>query len=171
MTASAVARKGGSSMGTSPPIRWSRAITTLLSGLLAVAAVVAAGYAVTAVLSQASDRSGAVCGSAWRFHVGSGTQVPPAELTPRQRARASQECAVSGNADWLRGVRYGRLAAAAAGGAIVFALWSRLIPARPRPSRRRPSRRPAGGPADGPADGPANGRGAPPAPTADPPPW
>jgi hypothetical protein len=158
-TASAVPRKGGCSMVTSTPIRWSRALTTLLAGLLAVAAVVAAGYAATALLSQASDRSGAVCGSAWRYHLGSGTQVPPAELTPQQRARASQECAVSGNADWLRGVHYGRLAAAAAGAALVFALWSRFTRAAPRSPRRRPAGRPASGP------------GAPPARTADRPPW
>jgi hypothetical protein len=128
-------------MSTSVPIRWSRALTTLLSGLLAVAAVVAAGYAVTAVLSQATDRSGTVCGSAWRFHTGSGTQVPAAELTPQQRARASQECAQSGDADWQRGVRYGRLAAGAAAAAIAFALWSRFGRGTPRPPRRRPSGR------------------------------
>jgi hypothetical protein len=128
-------------MSTSVPIRWSRALTTLLAGLLAVAAVVAAGYAVTAILSQATDRSGTVCGSAWRFHTGSGTQVPAAELTPQQRARVSQECAQSGDADWQRGVHFGRLAAGAAAAAIAFALWSRFSRAGPRPPRRRPSGR------------------------------
>jgi hypothetical protein len=145
-TACAVARKGGCSMSTSVPVRWSRALATLLSGLLAVAAVVAAGYAATAVLSQATDRSGTVCGSAWRFHAGSGTQVPPAELTPQKRAQVSRECALSGDADWKRGVHYGRLAAGAAGAAIVFALWGRFGPARPRPTgpggRRAPTAAP-----------------------------
>ena len=129
-------------MSTPAPIRWSRAVSTLLAGLLAVAAVVAAGYAVTALLSQTTDRSGAVCGSAWRFHAGSGTQVPSAELTPQQRARVSQECAASGEADWQRGVRYARLTAGAAVAAIVFALWSRFGRAGRRPPRRPPSRRP-----------------------------
>ena len=129
-------------MSTSAPIRWSRALSILMAGLLAVAAVVAAGYAVTALLSQTTDRSGAVCGSAWRFHTGSGTQVPAAELTPQERARVSQECARSGDADWQRGVRFGRLAAGAAGAAIVFALWSRFSRAGPRRPRRRPSSHP-----------------------------
>jgi hypothetical protein len=146
-------------MSTSAPIRWSRALSTLLSGLLAVAAVVAAGYAATAVLSQTTDRSGAVCGSAWRFHTGSGTQVPAAELTPKQRARMSRECALSGDADWQRGVRFGRLTAGAAVAAIAFALWSWFDRAGPRPPRRRPPGAPI-----------VSGPGAPPTPTAGPPP-
>jgi hypothetical protein len=126
-------------MSTSVPIRWSRALSTLLAGLLAVAAVTAAGYAAAAVLSQATDSSGSVCGSAWRFHSGSGALVSGAELTWQQRARASQECARSGDADWQRGVRLGRFAAGAAAAAIAFALWSRFGPAFPGPSRHRPS--------------------------------
>jgi hypothetical protein len=124
-------------MSTSATIRWSRALSTLLAGLLAAAAVTAAGYAATALLSQATDRSGAVCGSAWRFHMGSGTQVPGAELTTQQRARESLECAQSGDADWQRGVHYSRLAAVAAAAAIVFALWSRFAPAGRRAPRPR----------------------------------
>jgi hypothetical protein len=131
-------------MATSASIRWSRALATLLAGLLAVAAVVAAGYAVTALLSQATDRSGTICGSAWRFHVGSGTQVSAAELTPDERLRVSAECAVSGDADWQRGVRFGRLAAGAAVAAVAFGLWGRFGPSGPRRPRR--SRRPSGPP-------------------------
>jgi hypothetical protein len=127
-------------MSTSEPMHWSRALATLLAGLLAAAAVAAAGYAATALLSQATDASGAVCGSAWRFHMGSGTQMPAAELTPQQRARVSFECARSGDADWQRGVHYGRLAAGAAGAAIVFALWARFG----RPPQRRPRAGPPG---------------------------
>jgi hypothetical protein len=129
-------------MSTSVPIRWSRALTTLLAGLLAAAAVTAAGYAATALLSQATDRSGAVCGSAWRFHTGSGTQVPGAELTSQQRARVSEECAASGDADWERGLHFGRLAVAAGGAAIAFALWSRFGTGGRRPPRPRPAGRP-----------------------------
>jgi hypothetical protein len=128
-------------MSTSIPIRWSRALTTLLSGLLAVGAVVAAGYAASAVLSQATDRSGAICGSAWRFHTGSGTQLSGGGMTPQQRAAASADCARSGDADWERGVRFARLAVGAAGAAIAFALWSRFGRAGPRPPRHRPSSR------------------------------
>ena len=125
-------------MSTSVPMHWSRALATLLAGLLAAAAVAAAGYAATALLSQTTDRSGAICGSAWRFHYGSGTQVPAAELTPQERARVSQECALSGNADWQRGVHFGRLAAGAAVAAIVFALWARFGPVAARRPRRPP---------------------------------
>jgi hypothetical protein len=125
-------------MSTSVPMHWSRAVSTLLAGLLAVAAVTAAGYAATALLSQATDGSGAICGSAWRFHTGSGTQVPAAELTAQQRARVSQECARSGDADWVRGLRFGRLAAGAAGAAIAFALWARFGRVAPHQPRRRP---------------------------------
>jgi hypothetical protein len=129
-------------MSTSVPMHWSRALATLLAGLLAAAAVAAAGYAAIALLSQATDDSGAVCGSAWRFHLGSGTQVPSAELTPQQRVRMSFECARSGDADWQRGVRFGRLAGGAAAAAIVFALWGRFGPV----GRRGPSRPPPGRP-------------------------
>src|SRR3954452_22654067 len=101
--------EGRASMSTSVPVRWSRALSTLLAGLLAVAAVVAAGYAATALLSQATDRSGAICGSGWRFHSGSGTQVGGGELSPQQRAKASQECAASGDPDWQRGLGFVRL--------------------------------------------------------------
>jgi hypothetical protein len=129
-------------MSTSVPMHWSRALSTLLAGLLAAAAVSAGGYAATALLSQATDRSGAVCGSAWRFHMGSGTQVPAAELTAQQRARVSFECAQSGDADWQRGVRFGRLAAGAAGAALAFALWSRFGRVGSRAPRRGPPDRP-----------------------------
>jgi hypothetical protein len=128
-------------MSTSTPMHWSRALATLLAGLLAAAAVAAAGYAATALLSQATDASGAVCGSAWRFHSGSGTQVPAAELTAQQRARVSFECARSGDADWERGLRFVRLAAGAAGAAIAFALWSRFGPVGVREPRRGPPAR------------------------------
>jgi hypothetical protein len=127
-------------MSTSEPMHWSRALSTLLAGLFAAAAVAAAAYAATALLSQATDRSGAICGSAWRFHMGSGTQVPAAELTPQERVRVSFECARSGDADWQRGLRFGRLAAGAAGAAIVFALWARFG----RLAARRPRRPPDG---------------------------
>jgi hypothetical protein len=140
-TASAVARKGGCHMSTSVPMHWSRALSTLLAGLLAAAAVAAAGYAATALLSQTTDSSGAICGSAWRFHSGSGTQVPAAELTAQQRARTSFECARSGDADWQRGLRFARLAAGAAAAAIAFALWGRFGPVgRPRPPGPPPGR-------------------------------
>ena len=125
-------------MSTSVSVHWSRALSTLLAGLLAAAAVAAAGFAATALLSQTTDRSGAVCGSAWRFHTGSGTQVPAAELTAQQRARLSFECARSGDADWERGLRFGRLATGAAGAAIAFALWGRFGRVGPREPRRRP---------------------------------
>ena len=128
------------SMSTPVPMHWSRALSTLLAGLLAAAAVAAAGYAATALLSQATDRSGAICGSAWRFHTGSGTQVPAAELTAQQRARVSQECALSGDADWARGVHFGRMAAGAAAAAIAFALWSQFGPVGSRQPRRGPPR-------------------------------
>src|SRR3954468_4489453 len=133
--------RSAAAVSTPTPIRWSRALATLLAGLLAVGAVVAAGYAAPAVLSQAPGRSGAICGSAWRFHAGSGTQVAAGELSPQQRAKASQECAASGDADWQRGVRFARLAAGAAGAALVLALWSRFSRAVPGPPRR-PSDRP-----------------------------
>ena len=138
-TACAVARKGGCRMSTSATIRWSRALSTLLAGLLAAAAVTAAGYAVTALLSQTTDHSGTICGSAWRFHTGSGTQVPAAEITLQQRARMSAECAQSGDADWERGVHFGRLALGAGLAAIAFALWARFGRAGPRAPRRGPT--------------------------------
>jgi hypothetical protein len=122
-----------SSVSSSAEIRWSRAVTTLLAGLLAVLAVSAAGYAGAAVLSQTTDAAGAVCGSAWRFHTGAGTQVPAGGMTPAQRAAVSEQCARSGDADWNRGVRWAGVAAGAGLAAVVLALCSRLVSGRGAP--------------------------------------
>ena len=123
-----------SSVSSPVEIRWSRAVTTLLAGLLAVLAVSAAGYGAAAVLSQTSDAAGSVCGSAWRFHTGSGTQVPAGDMKPAQRAAVSDQCARSGDADWDRGVRAGWVALGAALAAAAFALASRFVsgPGAPR---------------------------------------
>ena len=125
-------------MSSATEIRWTRAVFTLLAGLLAALAVSAAGYSAAAVLSQTTDGAGAVCGSAWRFHTGAGTQVPRGDMTPAQRAAVSGQCARSGDADWDRGVHWGWMALWAALGAGVFALSSRV-------SGRGAPRAPTGG--------------------------
>jgi hypothetical protein len=135
-----------SSVSSAVEIRWGRALGVLLAGLLAVLAVSAAGYATAAVLSQTTDAGGTVCGSAWRFHTGTGTRVPAGDMTPAQRAAVSEQCARSGDADWDRGVRWGWVALAAALAAVVLALFTRTG-ARPQA---------------------VSGRGARPAPTAGP---
>ena len=134
------------SAGASPAVelRWGRALSTLLAGLLAVLAVSAAGYAAAALLSQTRDATGTVCGSAWRFHTGAGTTVPKGDLTPAQRAAVSEQCARSGDADWSRGVRAAWVALGASVAAGGFALGSALSA---RAARRAPTgaRRPASG--------------------------
>jgi hypothetical protein len=123
-----------SSVSSPVEIRWSRAVTTLLAGLLAVLAVSAAGYGAAAVLSQTSDAAGAVCGSAWRFHTGAGTQVPAGDMKPAQRAAVSEQCARSGDADWNRGLRWGWVGLWAGLAAVALALASRFVsgPGAPR---------------------------------------
>ena len=135
-------------------IRWGRALATLFAGLLAVLAVSAAGYAGAALLSQTRDATGTVCGSAWRFHTGAGTTVPKGDLTPAQRAAVSEQCALSGDADWQRGVRWAEVALAASLGAVGFTVGSALSA---RAARRAPTagRRPGSGRSSPPRPRPA----------------
>ena len=101
-------------------------MATLLAGLLAVLAVSAAGYAAAAVLSQTTDATGTVCGSAWRFHTGAAPQVPAGDMTPAEWATMSGQCARSGDADWARGVRWGWVALAASSAAVALAIAGRF---------------------------------------------
>jgi hypothetical protein len=126
-----------------PPaeIKWGRAVATLFAGLLAVLAVSAAGYAAAAVLSQTTDATGTVCGSAWRFHTGAAPQVPAGNMTPAEWAVVSGQCAQSGDADWARGVRWGWVALAASSAAVALAVAGRFsgrdAPRAPTAGRRR----------------------------------
>ncbi len=152
------------SSGTTPAVSWPRALGGLLAGVLAAfsvvaaglaaASVVAAGYAAVALLSQATDAKGAVCGSVWRFHEGSGTTITGAGRTAAQHAAFVAECNRSGDADYRRGVRWAWLSASAAVSALTIAAALAL-------AGRVPTARLREG-----LSGPA----APPAPTAGPPP-
>ena len=140
-----------------PDVPWTRAYGGLLAGLLAALCVVAAGYAVVAVLAQATDGAGTVCGSAWRFHVGSGTTLPTSAGPAAQRAEFVRQCELSGDADWNRGVRWATLSAAAGTASVALTVALAVAARRERFRPRRPVApvRTVSGPA------------APPAPTVD----
>ena len=77
-------------------VRWVSAVVLLV-------AVVGIGYASAEYRSPAVDLTGAVCGSAFRFHHGTGQRISGGELSPFQRVRISRECEASGQAAWQRG--------------------------------------------------------------------
>ena len=140
--------------GTTGPVPWWRALGVLLAGLLAAASVVAAGYAAVNLLSQATDAKGSVCGSAWRFHEGSGTTLTGGGRTPEQHAAFVAECNRSGDADYRDGVRRAWLSASAAASALAI-VTALAVAGRVSAVRARQV---------------LSGPVAPPAPTADPPP-
>ena len=139
---------------TTGPVPWPRALGVLLAGLLAAVSVVAAGYAAAALLSQATDARGMVCGSVWRFHEGSGTTITGSGRTAAQHAAFVAECNRSGDAAYRSGMRWAWLSIASAVSALTIATALAV-------ARRLPVTRPRVE-----LSGPA----APPAPTAGPPP-
>ncbi len=147
--------------GTTAAVSWPRALGGLLAGLLAALSVVAAGYAAAALLSQATDAKGMVCGSVWRFHEGSGTTLTGAGRTAQQHAAFVAECNRSGDAAYRSGVRWAWLSIASAVSALTIAaalaVASRLPAARPRVELSGPAAPPA--PTAGPP--PGSGRSSP----------
>jgi len=132
---------------TTGPVPWPRALGVLLAGLLAAVSVVAAGYAAAALLSQATDAKGTVCGSVWRFHEGSGTTLTGSGRTAAQHAAFVAECNRSGDADYRSGVRWAWLSVSAAAAALTIAtalaLAGRVPTARLREAFSGPAAPPA----------------------------
>ena len=120
------------SAGTLP---WYRAYGILLAGLLSALSVGAAAYAASAMLSQAYDGRDMVCGSAWRFHPGSGTTMTGSGRTAAQNAAFVERCNSSGAADWQRGVTWAWVGGGAGAASLVVLVTLAVVPL---PSRRRP---------------------------------